>query len=182
MDDLSAGAAPAAWQFKAPSYASDAELLPLLDASETPHAGPHHHTPAAPSPLRINVRAYGMVLVAVSLVFVWLWMAAGTDAGTWWRPVWYAAGLLQAVVAGMLLCAAGGEKRRQWAPPLGTTLLPLAAPLISAVLLEIYLAEPDAGEAQKHWALWAGRAVSVLALVSAGAAAGLYWRRHSKAR
>jgi hypothetical protein len=170
MDSISAPS----WQFKPPSYAAGAGAEAAAAEYSSPAAP--RGTPAVLSPLRINVRAYGMVLVGLALVFAWLWLSAGTSSGTWWRGVWYSAALVQAVVAAMLLCAAGGQTRRRWGPPLGTTLLPLAAPLVYVVLLEIYLADPDAGDAQKHWALWAGRVVAVLSLLSAGAAAGLYWR------
>lgn len=162
------------WRFSAPAYASGEEQEQRVSGQFA--AG----TPSPPSPLDLNVRAYGLALVATSLVFAYLWISAETRYGTWWRPAWYAVALVQAVLAGMLLCAAGGGVRRGWGPPLGATLLPFAAPLIFVALLEMHLAEPDGGDAQKRWTVWAGRAVAVVSLLSAGAAAGLYWRARGR--
>lgn len=134
-------------------------------------------TPAQEAALRLHVQAYGLILVGLSLLFAYLWLAAGSRAGTWARGPWYAAALAQAVVAGLLLSAAGGETRRKWGPPLGTTLLPFAAPLLHVLLLEARLAEPDGGDRKTEWAEWAGRGLALVTLASAGAAAGLYWRR-----
>lgn len=134
-------------------------------------------TPASEAALQLHVRAYGLILVGLALLLAYLWLAADSRAGTWARGPWYAAALAQAVVAGLLLSAAGGETRRRWGPPLGTTLLPFAAPLLHILLLETRLAEPDGGDRKTEWAVWAGRTLALVTLASAGAAAGLYWRR-----
>ena len=168
------------WRFSAPSYAQEEEERASANASLSQQQQYRAGTPSPLSPLDLNVRTYGLALVATSLVFAYLWISAETRYGTWWRPAWYVVALVQAVLAGMLLCAAGGGVRRGWGPPLGATLLPFAAPLIFAALLEIHLAEPDGGDAQKLWTVWAGRAVAVLSLLSAGAAAGLYWRARGR--
>jgi hypothetical protein len=147
----------------------------LMEASAS--VGPGSGTPASEAALRLHVRVYGLILVGLALILAYLWLAADSRAGTWARGPWYAAALAQAVVAGLLLSAAGGETRRKWGPPLGTTLLPFAAPLLHVLLLETRLAEPDGGERKTEWAVWAGRALSLLTLASAGAAAGLYWPR-----
>jgi hypothetical protein len=149
----------------------------FLSAAEMAGSSRSAGTPAQEAALRLHVRAYGLILVGLSLVFAYLWLAAGSGAGTWARGPWYAAALAQAVVAGLLLSAAGGETRRKWGPPLGTTLLPFAAPLLHVLLLEARLAEPDGGDRKTEWAEWAGRGLALVTLASAGAAAGLYWRR-----
>lgn len=173
---IGAASAPSAWHFggleeaaAGPGPASHSALL-LASASGS-------GTPAAEAALQLNVRAYGLILLGLTLVFAYLWFAADTKAGTWWRGAWYATGLAQAVVAGMLITAAGGETRRKWGPPLGTALLPFAAPLLHVLLLETLLAEPDAGDRRHAWAMWAGRALALITVASAAAAAGLYWRR-----
>jgi hypothetical protein len=169
-----------AWRFEAPGYAQSQEQTAW--AATAPDLGPGGREDERFLPLAVNPRVFAIVLMVMSVVFVYLWAVVGTDVGIWWKTPWYAAALVQGVAAGMLLCLAGYSHaaRSRWSPPLYATALPFVVPIVYVLLLEVATQEADTRDRPREWTLWTGRVISVLSLVSAGVATGMYWRRSGK--
>jgi hypothetical protein len=180
------------WQFDLP----EAPILVVEKAAGgNTVEGPASAAPEAPEPkcgcFAVSPRPYLAALVLTCGAFVYLWWAAGREAGTWWWPAWYATALMQGLVAAMLLLgsqatppsaasASSSSSSSSWGPRVLLLLICCSAPLLHVALFESAVEEPDRGDGRTAWADRAGKALSLATLASALLAAALWMRSARK--